>query len=640
MVLAAINYETSDDEVVIEVNDGESVKIGRNPEVLDGENAVALRIPWSDRLVSRNHCIARREGDRLIVERLAPLPGRGKPNVLYTNRVPREREALSEPFVLEPGDSAVIGAKGNTALFWLETRDDLESGVQRYQGSVETAKESFESSTSLRQDYDEVEQLDEYSLRVQLKLLQRELPEQVLAGWTNRQELFERAGAFIEKALPGQKNVSAAFLAVDRNRDGVVQYEMLNAETTERLDFRPSRTLLTQLRIDDPVPGDVHIWTSREDDRVFRADSLNEEIDWVAAVPVAPYDDSGEVHRDRDKNRPVYLYVETRDATENSAAVFLPFLRLIAALIASLLSARDQQRIQDRMATFFSPNLRRLMQDQHQGSLEPAMADCSVMFADRRGSSYLLEHARTDQEILDRLKENQEIVGEITEVVFENNGVITDFSGDGVLSLWGWPTLGRDPGAHARQAVNSAEKIVEQLSVRGQFEAGHNRFMAAIRLGVSTGRIAVGKTGPAQQWHISVFGGVANLGARLERIAKEFKLPLLISGETYQRVRDSPGYRFRKLCLINPAGFTDSYPIYELILPKEWGGSGVSSEDVMKYEEALNLFVNRHWDGAIDLLNSVSPEDEPARWLRERAEIFRIRPPGPDWRGEIVSLSK
>ena len=164
--------------------------------------------------------------------------------------------------------------------------------------------------------------------------------------------------------------------------------------------------------------------------------------------------------------------------------------------------------------------------------------------------------------------------------------------------------------------------------------------MAAVRIGISTGRIAVGKTGPTQQWHISVFGSVANLGARLERIAKEFRVPVLISDETYLRIKDLGGRSFRQLCLIRPAGFEESYPIHELVFPRELGGSGVTDADARTYERALNHFNHEQWDDAIDILDTLPEDDPAASWLRGKAIGFRKIPPPPGWAGEIQSLSK
>ena len=169
--------------------------------------------------------------------------------------------------------------------------------------------------------------------------------------------------------------------------------------------------------------------------------------------------------------------------------------------------------------------------------------------------------------------------------------------------------------------------------------------MAPVRIGISTGRLAVGKTGPSQQWHISVFGSVANLGARLERIAKEFKVPIVISAETRDRLMEddrveSEGRLLRKLCFIQPAGFQGSYPIYEVVMPREMGGSGISSEDVAKYENALDLFLSRKWEECIELLETMPEEDFASKWLIRKTQKFQRNPPEEGWSGNIKSLVK
>ena len=638
MYLVAVNLENPREMAVAQAKDDRTIRIGRKPETLPEEPVDVLRITWNDRLVSRNHCEAMRTGESLQLNRLPALPGRSKPNALYSNVAPRDRELMQEPVTLSYGGSAVIGTKGNTAIYWLKSLGDLDNEIERYQQSLETNKESYEAEPITGQDYDEVEQLDEYSLRLQLKLLQRELPEQVLSGWTDETDLFTRAAVFLENALPGQKGVSATFLALDPCDSNLV-IEVLNPDPLARADFRPSRTLLKRLDIENPKPTDIHIWSSKDHSKVFSAESLGDQIDWVCILPVASLDESAEIYRD-ERRRPIYLYVETRQASETTAAAFVPFLRLISSLVASLLSSRADQKLQDQMATYFSPGLRKLMQRLDQTVLEPAMVDVTVMFADRRGHSRMLELARSDHEILDRLNENQGVVGLITEEVFNSKGVVTDFAGDGALGLWGWPNIEEEKTQHSLEAVEAAEAIIKRLSDRVEYEEELGRDMSAVRIGISTGRIAVGKTGPTQQWHISVFGSVANLGARLERIAKEFRIPVLISDETYLRIEGIGDRRFRRLCQIRPAGFEESYPIHELILPKSQGGSGISDEDARTYETALELFHQRKWDEALDLLKTLPEEDPPTAWLIDKTESFRQDPPAPDWGGEIQSLSK
>lgn len=643
MILVAVNLDDLKERVVLDVG-AQPVKVGRAPEAEEGAAAALMVIPWRDRLISRNHFVAIPEGERLIVQRVPALPGRSRPNAFYSNAPLRQRQVLEEPLRLQAGQAFTVGALGTTAFYWLSGRESVEAALMGYRDILEEEKEGFATERPRSQSYDELTHLDEYSLRVQLKLIQRDLPEKVLRGWTTDTQLFTRAGAFLEAALPGQKGVSAAFLAVEPG-EVTVDFHLLNPDPQVRADFRPSRTLLSQLNLEDPDPSDIHIWTSEQDENAFRTQSsLGRQIDWVAAIPVASMEEGAQIYRDAE-GRPVYLYVETRQSFEAAATAFVPFLRLIASLVASLLSAREKQRIQDQMSTYFSPTLREILQEGDQSALEPAMVDCSVLFADRRGHSRILELARTDEEILAQLRENQKVVGRITQKVFDHEGVITDFAGDGALALWGWPTWLEEADQHPRNAVATAEAIVQSLVDRVEYEPEHRRLMAAVRIGISTGRVAVGKTGPRQQWHISVFGSVANLGARLERIAKEFKVPVLLSGETVNRLRwkpvpGDPPRLFRKLCLIRPAGFAESYPIYELVLPLEWGGSGATAQDISVYEHALDRFLERRWDDSIDLLKTLPESDEPARWLLDRADLFRLRPPDPGWAGEIGSLMK
>ena len=643
MILVAVSLDDLKNRVVHEVSHL-PVRFGRRPEKLESEAVDLMKIPWSDRLVSRNHGLVTREGDSLIVQRMPALPGRSRPNAFYSNAPARQRQILEEPLRLEPGQSFSVGSQGNTAFYWLESRDDLDGALSGYRDHLELEKEDFTASEPTSVVYDEVPQLDPYSLRLQLTLIQRDLPEQVLQGWTSDTDLFVRAGAFLENALPGQRGVSAAFLAVERAPKGEVSFQVLNPDPQARADFRPSRTLLRQLNFEHPEAKDIHLWSSDDGDNAFtNGSSLGRQIDWVAAIPVASVGDDSEAYHDA-KGRPIYLYVETRQSFDTSAAAFIPFLRLIASLVASLLSAREKQRAQDRMSTYFSPTLREIMKEGDQSALEPAMVDCSVLFADRRGHSRILETARNDEEILVHLRENQEVVGEITQQVFDHEGVVTDFAGDGALALWGWPKWAAGSRNHPENAVAAAEAIVRSMEGRAIFEKEHDRLMAAVRIGVSSGRIAVGKTGPSQQWHLSVFGSVVNLGARLERIAKEFKIPILLSGDTVQRLRASgaaePGRLFRRLCFVRPAGFRDSYPIYELVQPLHLGGSGATAKDVKTYEDALEHFVNRRWDAAIDLLKTLPKSDEPARWLLDQSDFFRLRPPPPTWEGVIASLMK
>ncbi|MCF6311954.1 MAG: adenylate/guanylate cyclase domain-containing protein [Verrucomicrobiales bacterium] len=632
MILAAVFQQDRSRRVLIQMDEN-PLKIGRSPQPAGDEDIVMLRIPWNDRLISRNHFVATLKGKELLVERLPALPGHTPPNEFYSNRPFGQRSTLSDPLQLKLGDSFCIGKNGHTSFYWLQKKEDLDQAILAYDQELTEKSSSYEAEHSDSNHHDEVEALDEYSLRLQLKLLQRELPEQVLSGWTGTTELFTRTATFLQNALPGQKGVTAVFLALEPGN-----YELLNPDPNIPANFKPSTTLLSELNIADPSPGDIHVWTSEEEEAAFATRSLGSQVDWVAALPVSVLDEGSAVLRDK-KKRPIYLYIETRQASSTAARSFIPFLRLITSLIASLLSARAKQRVQDQMSAYFSPALRRLLQDGNEEQLEPAMTECTVLFCDRRGSSRIMEKARTDEEILIQLEDNQTVVGEIIQNVFDHDGVITDFAGDGVLALWGWPAQVTASEQHALHAVNTAVAIAKHFAPRVHYNKKKRQYVSPIRVGVSTGRIAVGKTGPAQQMHISVFGRQVNFGARLESIAKEFGIPVLVSSETIWQMPETT-HRFRKLCYMKPAGFLQSYPIFELVLPKELGGSGADETHIKKYEQALQLFVERKWSECRQLLETLPQGDQPARWLHEKTEKYSNKALDENWDGSISSFAK
>ena len=104
MVLVAINIKSPSESTFIEVEDGEYARIGRKPETDKSAGELPLKITWNDRLVSRNHCRASRQGRNLVIERLEPAEGHSKPNALFTLGKIADREMRPDPVTLTPGE--------------------------------------------------------------------------------------------------------------------------------------------------------------------------------------------------------------------------------------------------------------------------------------------------------------------------------------------------------------------------------------------------------------------------------------------------------------------------------------------------------------------------------------------------------
>lgn len=631
MVLVAVFLEDVSQTVRLNLDDGGSVILGRHPEAT--EDCGVFQIPWLDRIVSRNHALIHRTGDQITLQRLPPLPGRVTPNGFYDLGPAGDRELLRDPVILEPGEGVCVGNRGQTALFWLAGEEDLAAHREELQQARRRVpSQPLSGPGSVKGGTNQVDELDEYSVRFQLQLLQQELPEKILLGWSDAEELMTKAAGFLQASLPGQRRVSAAFLAFDP--PDYTGYHILNQDPSGTADFLVHPGLIERINRESPQAEDVYIWSAAARKKGGPDTVLLNQSAWVIVLPLAAMGEGREIFHDR-QGRPVFLYVAARKAEGPAAKSLVPFVRLISSLVASLLSAREKQRIRDSFSAHFSPALRRLLEGGDPSALQPTLAECTVLFCDRRGTSRLMEKASSDEEVIALLRENQVIMTEISSTVFDHDGVITDFAGDGVLALWGWPVASTD---HGLQAVQTAAAIAERLSPFVE-DLPTGRKVACIRMGISTGRIAVGNTGPVQQVHLSVFGSAVNFGSRLEALAKQFRVPALLSDATCQLMRHS-GQPVRKLCFLRPAGFDRSYPVYELVLPRHTGGSEAGPDEIAVYESALDRFVQRQWDGCIDLLSCLPGHDGPARWLRQQAAFFSRNDPGPGWQGEMVSQLK
>lgn len=61
------------------------------------------------------------------------------------------------------------------------------------------------------------------------------------------------------------------------------------------------------------------------------------------------------------------------------------------------------------------------------------------------------------------------------------------------------------------------------------------------------------------------------------------------------------------------------------------------------YNTALSLYKQRKWDDAIAGFKKaleIRPDDGPSRLYLERCEAYKANPPGDDWDGVFVMMTK
>jgi len=155
--------------------------------------------------------------------------------------------------------------------------------------------------------------------------------------------------------------------------------------------------------------------------------------------------------------------------------------------------------------------------------------EVTILFQDVRGFTSVAE--RIDPPVLVGIVNR--LFTEMVAAVEAQGGIIRQFTGDGVMALFGAPVAhGDDPARAVRAAL---DMLVRLPSLNAQL-AVENLPVLRIGIGIHTGDVIAGRFGPDSRSEYSVIGDAPNLASRIEGLNKELQSELLISAETAARL--------------------------------------------------------------------------------------------------------
>src|SRR5581483_9188343 len=146
-------------------------------------------------------------------------------------------------------------------------------------------------------------------------------------------------------------------------------------------------------------------------------------------------------------------------------------------------------------------------------AMEGERRQVTVLFADMAGFTALAEKLDPEEvhAIVDGCFER------ITAEIHRLEGTINQYTGDGVMALFGAPIAHEDS---ARRAVNAALGIqgaMREYAARLRAERG---LTLAMRVGINTGAVVVGRIGDDLRMDYTAVGDTTNLAARMQQMAR------------------------------------------------------------------------------------------------------------------------
>jgi class 3 adenylate cyclase/tetratricopeptide (TPR) repeat protein len=225
----------------------------------------------------------------------------------------------------------------------------------------------------------------------------------------------------------------------------------------------------------------------------------------------------------------------------------------------------------------------------------------TVLFADVAGFTTLAEQLDPEvvHDIINRCFEG------ITAEVHRFEGTINQYTGDGVMALFGAPIAHEDSPRRAVHAALGIQRAIRDVAQALQTERGLSLQM---RIGINTGLVVVGKIGDDLRMDYTAVGDTTNLAARLQQMAQPGSV--VISAATHQHV----------------AGFFDTHDLGEVPVK---GRAPVRAFEVLKARSRRTRF-----DVAVE--RGLTPLVGRERELATLQERFHEVKAG---RGQVVGIA-
>jgi adenylate cyclase len=188
----------------------------------------------------------------------------------------------------------------------------------------------------------------------------------------------------------------------------------------------------------------------------------------------------------------------------------------------------EQRRaIRDAFARYLAPHVvEQLMRAPGGVALGGERATATILFADIVGFTELAERldAESVVEILNHF------FSDAVQIIFEHDGLLDKFYGDGLMVVFGPPRVRDDDAARAFAVASALHDAASKI------QAGGKTLQLAI--GIATGEVVAGHIGSPKRMDYTVIGDAANLASRLQGAAPPGRT--YADDRTYQRVANAP----------------------------------------------------------------------------------------------------
>ena len=305
--------------------------------------------------------------------------------------------------------------------------------------------------------------------------------------------------------------------------------------------------------------------------------------------------------------------------------------------LGTLLMIEDissEKRMKSTMSRYMDPRVASQLLAGGEDVLGGKNVTATVLFSDIRGFTTLSEELGPTHTV-SLLNEYFSIM---VEVINRQGGMLDKFIGDAIMAAFGLPVPHDDD---EDRAVRAAIGMITALNEWNEERAAAGKTAVQIGIGLNTDSIVSGNIGSPRRMDYTVIGDGVNLASRLEGACKEYSASILISENTYKRLRGT--YRAREIDSVLVKGKSQPVAIYEVLdyhTPETFPNL---MEAVNYWNSGLKHYRQSDWDRAIRAFReaaAINTNDKLPPMYMERCHYLMKNPPGADWSGVWVMKTK
>ncbi|MEG3959683.1 adenylate/guanylate cyclase domain-containing protein [Microcoleus sp. herbarium2] len=239
--------------------------------------------------------------------------------------------------------------------------------------------------------------------------------------------------------------------------------------------------------------------------------------------------------------------------------------------------------------------------------------EMSVLFADIRDFTTLSE-TMTPQENFNFINA---YLSRMEPAITSNNGFIDKYIGDAIMALF---------SDFADDAVKAGIAMLNILTNYNEDRQRVGYVPIQIGIGINSGSLMLGTVGGKSRMDSTVISDAVNLASRIEGLTKDYSVPLLISHQTLERLRNPADYAIRIVDKVQVKGKSQYVVVYEVFDADPPEIKSAKLANLAVYTEAMLLCDRKQFREAGKLFEEclrTNPSDQVARIYLKRCRDWR-----------------